>query len=66
MQLLKPEFLKVTVSQSCNRAKFYDFAQNLEICMRKFKKKIVTSVTVFFFMFHTYKVIFSDVFALFP
>ena len=34
---LNTEFLKVTVSRSCDRAKFSEFAQNLEICMQKLK-----------------------------
>ena len=33
----EPEFLKVTVTRSCDRAKSSDFAQNLEIYMRKLK-----------------------------
>ena len=45
---------------------FPDFAQNLKICVHKFKKIIIlNSFTVYFFMFHTYFMIFSENFLLF-
>ena len=61
--LLPPEFLKVTVLLSCNRAKFFwlcskpwNFhAQTRNVC-------ILTSFTVFFFISYTYEVVFSHIF----
>ena len=60
------EFLKVTVSRSCDRAKFvwlcsksWDlYAQTKNLCS-------LTSFTVFFFMFYIYHVIFCEIFVLF-
>ena len=54
ISLLGPEFLKVTVSRSCNRAKKSDLAQNLEICTHKLSVYAFNPFYSFFFMFHTY------------
>ena len=63
-QIVGTEFLNVTVSRSCDRANFPDLAQNPEICMRKPKIYAFTPLLQFFFMIHTYYVIFGVIFAL--
>ena len=60
------EFLKRAVVRSCDRAKiFWPCVKSWDLHEQAKNLCILTFFAVFYFMFHTYQVIFSDIFALF-
>ena len=60
------EFLKVTVSRLCDRAHiFWLCAKSWDLYAQTTKLCILNSFTVFFFLFHAYELILSDIFAIF-
>ena len=60
-----PEFLNVTVSRLCDRAKFSGVCAIHQNCMRKLKTFAFYPLFFFFFMIHTYYVILGVFFELF-
>ena len=66
LDMVTSEFLKVTFSRSCDRARiFWLRAKSWNLKVQTKNLCIFTSLTVFFFMFHTYCVTFNEIFALF-
>ena len=63
--MLYSEFLNVTVARSCHRAFFFDFVQNLEMCSANNKIMDFNLFYSFFFVTHTYYLIFGVILALF-